>query len=70
MTRVFGYYVSRIYLFLGLIEAGLFFGAFNLGLFVRFGWQLPEDMGACAGCATGVLFALVMSLSVMTMGLY
>jgi len=70
MTRVFGYYVSRIYLFLGLIEAGLFFGAFNLGLFVRFGWELPEDMGACAGCATGVLFALVMSLSVMAMGLY
>ena len=70
MTRVFGYYVSRIYLFLGLIEAALFFGAFNLGILVRFGWQLPDGSGACPGCATGVLFALVMSLSVMAMGLY
>jgi len=70
MIRVFGYYVSRIYLVLGLIEASLFFGAFNLGLWVRFGWNLPEGMDACSGCPTGVVFAAVMSLSVMAMGLY
>jgi len=70
MIRLFGYYVSRIYLVLGLIEAALFFAAFNLAVLVRFGWEVPTDLDACAGCATGLLFAAVMALSVMAMGLY
>lgn len=70
MIRAFGYYVSRIYLGLGLIEAVLFYAAYHLGVRARFGWQLPPEMADCGVCGTGLLFALVMSLSVLAMGLY
>lgn len=70
MIRAFGYYVSRLYLFLGLTEALLFYGAFMLGQYVRFGWQMPVGFGDCAGCVSALIFALVMTVSVMAMGLY
>jgi sugar transferase (PEP-CTERM system associated) len=70
MIRVFGYYVSRIYLVLGLTEWVLFFAAFNLGVLARSGGQVFAAGGPCAGCVTGIVFAGVMSLSVMAMGLY
>lgn len=70
MIRVFGYYVSGINLILGIVEALLFYGALSLGAYVRFGWSLPKDVAACDICVTGAIFAVVMSLSVMSMGLY
>ncbi len=70
MIRVFGYYVSGINLVLGALEAVLFFCAFYLGLMVRFGWAYPHDITAGDAVLTGLVFALVMSLSVASMGLY
>ncbi|MGB5833306.1 MAG: TIGR03013 family XrtA/PEP-CTERM system glycosyltransferase [Thiohalocapsa sp.] len=70
MMRVFGYYVSGVNLILGVLEAALFFGSFSLGAHVRFGWSLPEDFPPCGICVTGAIFAVVMSLSVTSMGLH
>lgn len=70
MIRVFGYYVSGMNLLLGVLEAAMFYVAFNLGAHVRFGWKFPEDLAPCDVCVTGAIFAVVMSLSVTSMGLY
>jgi FlaA1/EpsC-like NDP-sugar epimerase len=70
MLRVFGYYVSGINLALAVVEALLFFGAFYLGAHTRFGWSIPVGSIPCAICITGGIFAAVMSLSVISMGLY
>ena len=70
MIRVFGYYVSGINLVLGVVEAALFFCAFYLGLLVRFGWTYPRDITVGDAILTGLVFAVVMSLSVASMGLY
>lgn len=70
MIRAFGYYVSRIYLGLGLTEALIFLAAYHLGVLVRFGWQLPPDSPDCAACPTSAVFTLVMTLSVLSLGLY
>ena len=37
MIRLFGYYVSKIYLYLGIVEAFVFFVSLNLGARVRSG---------------------------------
>lgn len=70
MIRVFGYFVSGINLILGLLEAALFYGSFYLGAHARFGWSFPEDTAGCNVCITGAIFAVIMSLSVTSMGLY
>ena len=70
MTRLFGYYVSKIYLYLGLIELVLFFVAFNLGARVRFGWELSGEVNGAAVTATALVFAPAMSVALVAMGLY
>jgi sugar transferase (PEP-CTERM system associated) len=70
MIRLFGYYVAKIYLYLGIVEAGVFFFAFNLGVRARFDWKLPDDLDATAVLVTALLFAAVMSAAMVAMGLY
>lgn len=70
MTRLFGYYVSKIYLYLGLVELVLFFAAFNLGARVRFGWALTGEVDSGMVTATALVFAPAMSVALVAMGLY
>jgi sugar transferase (PEP-CTERM system associated) len=70
MIRLFGHHVSGLNLFLGLLEYGLFLASIHVGVGVRFGWTLPHDIAPGDPWLTGAVFALVMSLSVGSMGLY
>ncbi|MCG6940176.1 MAG: TIGR03013 family PEP-CTERM/XrtA system glycosyltransferase [Thiohalocapsa sp.] len=70
MIRLFGHHVSAINLVLALLELTLFFGALHLGVGVRFGWQLPHDIASGDPWITGAVFALVLSFSLASMGLY
>lgn len=70
MIRLFGYYVSKTYLYLGLIELAVFFAAFHLGTRVRFGWDLPDVPDLPPLDLTAGLFALAFSIAMVSMGLY
>ncbi len=70
MIRLFGHHVSGLNLLLGLSEVILFLASLHLGVGVRFGWHLPHDIAPSDPWITGAVFALVMSLSVASMGLY
>lgn len=71
MIRLFGHYVSKTYLLLGLLEFLICFYSLILGFYVRFQFdesQMPKAAGAL--WITATLYALVMSLSLMATGLY
>jgi sugar transferase (PEP-CTERM system associated) len=70
MIRIFGYYISRIYLYLGLSEALVLAAALNLGVRTRFGWMLPEELDSETVAITSLVFALVMLVAMTAMGLY
>jgi sugar transferase (PEP-CTERM system associated) len=70
MIRLFGYYVPRTYALLGAVEAAVFFGAFLFGVLVRFGWTIPPHLTSAGLMSTGALFAVSMSVSMISMGLY
>jgi sugar transferase (PEP-CTERM system associated) len=70
MIRVFGYYVAKIYLYLGMMEAIIFFAALSLGVRTRFGWTLTEDLDAQTVTVTALVFAIVMLVAMVAMGLY
>ena len=70
MIRVFGYYVPRRNLVLGLVHFALFWGAFVLGVLMRFGWTVYNDFPYAEVAVSGAIFAAVMSLSLLSMGLY
>jgi sugar transferase (PEP-CTERM system associated) len=70
MIRLFGYYVSKTYLYLGVAEAAVFLVALNLGARVRFGWPLGEDVSEIGVVQTGFVFAAVMSSALVALGLY
>lgn len=70
MIRLFGYYVSRSYVLLGIVEAAVFFCAFQLGVLVRFGWSVPPHLTLPGLLSTGAVFAVLMSVAMMSMGLY
>jgi sugar transferase (PEP-CTERM system associated) len=70
MIRLFGHHVSGLNFALGLTELALFVASLHLGVGVRFGWRLPHDIDAGDPWITGYVFALVMSLSLASMGLY
>lgn len=70
MIRLFGHHVSGLNLILGLLEFALFVAALQLGVGVRFGWELPHDIARADTWVTGLVFALVLSLSLASMGLY
>jgi sugar transferase (PEP-CTERM system associated) len=62
--------VSRTYVYLGVFEAIVFFLASQLGAFFRFGWVLPPDVSPVSWVATGLFFAVGMSVAMLSMGLY
>ena len=70
MIRLFGYYVSKAYLYLGLMEAVVFFVALHLGARLRFGWELDGDFEGVGVSTTATLFAIVMSAALVSLGLY
>lgn len=72
MISVFGYYVSKVYLFLGVWEAVVFFASLHLGIYLRFGVFSSVSSGLDNGVITGtaMMFTLVMSASTISLGLY
>jgi sugar transferase (PEP-CTERM system associated) len=62
--------VSRTYVYLGIIEALVFFVASQIGVLVQFGSPLSADVSLGSSNATGIVFALGMSLAMISMGLY
>jgi sugar transferase (PEP-CTERM system associated) len=70
MIRVFGCYVSKIYLYLGMLEAVGFLAALHLGTLTRFGWRLGDDLDWPSVTLTALVFALVMAVAMVAMGLY
>ena len=70
MIRLFGYYISKTYLFLGILEAGVFFAAFQVGVRARFGWTLPDDLDTSSVSVIALVFAAVLSAAMVAMGLY
>jgi sugar transferase (PEP-CTERM system associated) len=62
--------VSKTYVYLGVVEALVFFAASQLGAFVRYGWVLPTDVSLAFSVATGILFAIGMTVAMVSMGLY
>ncbi len=71
MIRLFGHYVSKTYLLLGLLEFLICFYALLAGFYIRF--QFSSDMMPDTPYGlwvTGILYAVVMSLSMTAVGLY
>jgi sugar transferase (PEP-CTERM system associated) len=72
MVRIFGYYISKVFLLLGLWEACVFFVSPYLGIYMRFqvlGSEVPQ-IGAMAMAGTAAVFALLMSAAMIALGLY
>ncbi len=71
MIRLFGHYVSKVYLLLGLLELLACFYSPIAGYFLRFGLQDPTDSisGYSIWLVSG-LYALLMSVSMVSVGLY
>ena len=69
MIRIFRHYISRAYLWLLLIEFGVFFAAMYFGSDVRFlmtkSWYTEQDITFAS-----IIFSSVMSLSCLGLGLY
>ncbi len=70
MIRLFGNYVSKIYLYLGLVELAVFFAAFYLGTRVRFGWDVADIPDLAPLEVIAGLFAVALSVAMVSMGLY
>jgi len=70
MIRIFGHYLSKTYLLLGLLEFLLFFFAIGMGHYTRFG--LDAEPSAIAGTneLTASLYALLLVSSMTSVGLY
>ncbi len=62
--------MSRTYVYLGVVEAIVFFLASQLGVYARFGSALPTDVPLAFFLATGLFFTFCMSLAMISMGLY
>jgi sugar transferase (PEP-CTERM system associated) len=71
MIRLFGHYVSKLYLFLGVLEFGLFFLALLLGF--HFGYpgaglgSIPAELPLLTAAG---LYAVILSSAMLAMGLY
>jgi len=69
MIRIFRHYISRAYLWLLLIESGVFFAAMYFGSDVRFlmtkSWYTEHDITFAS-----IIFSSVMTLSCLGLGLY
>ena len=69
MIRIFRHYISRAYLWLLLVEFGVFFAAMYFGSNIRFlwtkSWYTEQDITFAS-----IIFSSVMSLSCLGLGLY
>jgi sugar transferase (PEP-CTERM system associated) len=69
MIRIFRHYISRAYLWLLLVEFGVFFAAMFFGSHIRFlmteSWYTTYDITLAS-----IIFSSVMSLSCLGLGLY
>jgi len=69
MIRIFRHYISRAYLWLLLVEFGVFFAAMYFGSHIRFlmteSWYTAYDITLAS-----IIFSSVMSLSCLGLGLY
>lgn len=69
MIRIFRHYISRAYLWLLLVEFGVFFAAMYYGSHIRFlmteSWYTAYDITLAS-----IIFSSVMSLSCLGLGLY
>ena len=72
MIRLFGNYVSRTYLYLGILELAVFFSAFYAGVHLRFAWTVPaaDELADAPVMAAAAVFAVVMFGASFSMGLY
>jgi len=71
MIRLFGHYVSKVYLLLGLLEFLACFYSPIAGYFLRFGLQdPPEPITGYNIWLVSSLYALLMSVSMLSVGLY
>jgi sugar transferase (PEP-CTERM system associated) len=69
MIRIFRHYISRAYLWLLLVEFGVFFAAMYFGSHIRFlmteSWYTEYDITLAS-----IIFSSIMSLSCLGLGLY
>ena len=73
MIRIFGHYVSRLYLLLGALELVLFYLSLVLGYLLRsgvWGGGIPNFAQDSSLYSSAALYALLMSSSMIAMGLY
>jgi len=70
MLRIFGYYVPKPYVLLAVCETAAFFLSLILGALARFGWSLSEDSELFGLVASASVYAIVMTSSLTSMGLY
>ena len=71
MIKLFGVYVAKSLVLLGIIELSIFFVAFYGAVFIHFNLKIPAYLIATDTItSTGALFALVMFSSVLSLGLY
>ncbi|MGD2081600.1 MAG: TIGR03013 family PEP-CTERM/XrtA system glycosyltransferase [Chromatiales bacterium] len=71
MIRLFGHYVSKLYVVLGILELGLFYVALLIGFQLGYPGaglaDIPPDLPLFAAAG---LFAVILSSAVVAMGLY
>ncbi len=69
MIRLFGHYISKTYLLLGLLEFLLFFFALDVGFYTRFGFDYASDE-VVNSSLTGLFYAVFLVSSMTAVGLY
>lgn len=71
MIKLFGVYVSKSLVLLGIFEAVVFFLSFYVAVFVHFDFQVPMHLiSGDSITSTAALFALVMFSALLSLGLY
>lgn len=71
MIRLFGHYVSKAFLWLGLLEFLVSFYALVAGFYVRFAWEnIPAPDTPHSIWLTATLYAVLVSISMVAVGLY
>ncbi len=71
MIRIFGHYISKVYLFLGVLELVLLYACMLGGYYLRLGLIDNSDLVVEPELhSSAILYALLMSSSMISMGLY
>ena len=71
MVRILGYYIAKGFLVLGVVDALVFAASVYLGLQLQFGFKVPSEYVEGDLLSNSMIaFAVVMSISTISMGLY